>query len=256
MLLNLQERNKIRLLKALEEGNLIESTLDDSLARQQAKHNRWDGYIHPSALSWASAPENQLKKLQKTFLPGVSQLKRMQIGTIIHDDIQSRIHKYLFNSKSHSEEHIYIPSMLFKGTPDQFGKLPGLGTVLIEYKSVSSYQQDSNFKSYLNHIEIKETMPEAKISETEKRIKTRYVVKDVPDSEHLTQTFTYALMIKEKYGYFPDYALVCYLRKDTYETMEFVYKISNHKDLLKKALDNYKAVYALVKEAGKEIRQV
>lgn len=247
MLISLEAQQKANLEQEILEGSVISGLLERDLVHAERGHPGWDGYLHPSCLNWNSSAESQLNKLRKKFSVHPAGIQRMKVGSLVHDFIQKFVHESFFNGKSHVEEHIEDNDLLFRGTPDQWGEHPQLGLVVFEYKSISSYQSDVIPVKVMRALEpILPSLPEDYL----KRLKIKYIQYTEPKSDHLTQAFTYAFMMKRKYGKLPDWVCICYIRKETLRTIEFWLNVPKHLDLVKKAWDNYKAVYKAVKELG------
>lgn len=247
MLISLEAQQKANLEQDITEGKVVSGLLERDLVYTERRHPGWDGYLHPSCLDWNSPVESQLKKLQKEFNIHPAGLQRMKVGSLVHEFIQDFIHTSFFNGNSHVEEHIEDHELLFRGTPDQWGEHCTLGTVVFEYKSISSYQSDAISAKTLRILEpVLPLLPEDYL----KRLKVKYIQYTEPKSDHLTQAFTYAFMMKRKYGKLPDWVCICYIRKETLGTIEFWLNVPKHLDLVKKAWDNYKAVYKAVKLLG------
>lgn len=238
-LLKLDDYEKKQLKKLVEDQNLLETYHARSLAQKQHKSRKWDGYIHPSALSWNSSVDAQMKKLRKEFTPTPESLQRMEVGNVIHDYYQEKVDKTLFFGKSHMERHIERDDILFRGTPDQWGPTRHMGNVLLEFKSISSYQRDQKTADKLiKYVDA----PAEEAEEIYKRLCIKYVDYTEPKVEHLTQVFTYAFIMKLEYGFYPDWVCIGYIRKETFKTMEFWYRVPEHKEYIQKAVDNYNAV--------------
>lgn len=260
MLVSLNQREKVELRQRLKDKTVLSATTENFLVASSRKSS-WDGYVHPSSLDWNSAVDTQMKSLRKEFVPSVFTLKRMAVGSIIHNYIQHLQHESFFAGKSHREVHITSDKLLFRGTPDQYGEHKHLGNVLIEYKSVSSYQRDKTFADKVLKRMIQadawENLNEKDREEAYNRLCVKYVDYANPETNHLTQAFTYAFIMKREFGFFPDHICVCYVRKESLDTMEFWYPVKDHQDLLRKAVDNYKAVLeaTVADPLGKEMRR-
>lgn len=244
MLLSISDKDKIELKKRITEGTVLANAHERYITSQNNKQREWDRYIHPSALDWSSSVEAQIKKLQKTWKPNPEALQRMQIGNLIHDYFQEKQDKYFFGGKSRMEQHIENNKALFRGTPDQWGPHKHLGNVLVEYKSISSYQRDKRAADRL----IKKIQVPAEIyDEIYAKLGITYVDYQAPKSDHLTQAFTYVLLLQWTHGIQIDHVCICYIRKENLGTIEFWLAVSQCSDYMKKAYENYIEIYKEIK---------
>ena len=161
----------------------------------------------------------------------------MEVGNVIHEWIQPLMAESFFTRDVHTEEHIEDHDLLFRGTPDQWGYVEGVGWVLMEYKSIASYQSDKRKAD--KYIKLVQTDDEEVYQDIYTRLKTGWTEYSEPKAEHLTQFFTYVLVIKHHYGITIDKGCICYLRKDTLEPMEFWFDIREETEMLKRAMDNF-----------------
>jgi len=137
------------------------------------------------------------------------------------------------------------------------------------YKSKVTAKEET-----LKHIDKYHLFTDRELEESYERLMTYKKVYKKPDESHLTQAFTYAWIARRlgvgKVQRFDNvgnavyskkgkeiwdevelpkikWVCVCYIGKNTMETQEFWYKVKDNKDLLKKAIKNYKGVLELVK---------
>lgn len=242
MLVSQAKQKELELKKAHSGQYLLQHILGEHVLKNQRQHGGWDGYIHPSSLDWNKSPEAQVNSLRKTWQPSVDSLLRMEVGNLIHDKIQSVLIKDFFESHQ-TEEHLSDDKILFRGTPDQIGTHKTLGSFILEYKSVASYQRDkSNADRKIKKLgDLGELHDDVYNS-----LCIKYQDYKEPKSDHLTQLFTYIWILAYLKKEIPKHAGVVYIRKDNMNTMEFWYKVSENKDLIVKAKDNYQKVYNLV----------
>lgn len=253
MLISLKDRQSGELRTALKNNAVISEMTKKTLLSRQRRSGGWDGYIHPSSLDWNKSVDAQVKKLKKSWEPSVDALRRMEVGNILHEYIQAEIHDNFCKGNSVREEHMESHKLLFRGTYDQMAPHTDLGLIILEYKSIASYQRD---KASAESMMKKMVVPEEIREEVFNRLCVKYVEYTEPKSDHLTQVFTYIFMRKLLKLSVPERASVIYIRKETLDTMEFWYEVAKRKDLIKKAVDNYKAVFeAVLKDPeGIEIR--
>lgn len=247
---------KKQALQKISTNNLISHDYGrycDAIANKGIRS--WDGWIHPSSLNVNSKVETQLKKLSKETKMPPAAIKRMQVGEALHNHWQSLMEKSFFvKGKCHTEEHIEIPKLLFRGTPDQWGTHPFVGNVLMEYKSFSSYRRDK--KQGEKFMEwVKDDTPSQIQKIMFDRLATFYDFKDRPEIDHMTQAFIYTWAIYKKYGILMDWVCIAYLRKDNLDVVEFWYSVKKEKEFMEKCINNYKDVFKEVKILGKQKRK-
>lgn len=269
----------------IKTGTFVQSIMDKHI-RACTPDKEWDGYIHPSYLDWEKSPEQQVQgllKKGKTQKP-VEMHRYFQLGNLIHEDIQTAFEKYL---PGYAEIGWKSDKYLFAGTADYVGLHPKLGGIVFEFKSYGELQRDTaGGKVLFNKIQhqllpdkvvnIKgeevtvtygfgsSTFTQKQLDETGERLLTKERVLVAPESNHLTQGFTYA-WIFNKIGYgvqridverngkvrevlkkrvLPGikWVCICYIGKNKYQTSEFWYSLKKHSDLVKRAESNYKRV--------------
>lgn len=242
----------------LKNNNVFTIEIDEHLVRTQ-KFTPADGFVHPSSLNWNSKPETQVKKLLTKRRQAASLLRIFRLGDLIHEDIQSLLSDHCF-VKTYIERHIEVPKIFFRGTPDLLGKHKILGSVLLELKSISKYQKDRKkgdvwfndiWKTYSNLNET-DKFSDVEWEEIYERVCTGEYHINEPKSEHLTQAFTYAWVLG-LLKYPIDYVCIGYVRKDTYQIVEFWYNVLQSKELIEKAGNNYIKVMKLLRKEWKEL---
>lgn len=283
VLLNLGLKDELK--TQIKTGTFVQALLDRYIKEVTPDHD-WDGYIHPSYLDWEKTPEQQVQGLlKKGKKPKPVEMHRyFQLGNLIHNDIQTACEKYL---PGYAEIGWKSDKYLFAGTADYVGLHKKLGGVVFEFKSYGELQKDvaagKTLFDKIQHqllpdkvVNIKgqevtvtygfgsSTFTQKQLDEVGERLLTRERVIYQPESNHLTQGFTYAWIFNkigygvqridvEKNGKFREvlkkrtlpeieWVCICYIGKNKYQTKEFWYSLKKHADLVKRAESNYKRV--------------
>lgn len=243
------QADKVALLaESMANNALVRDAYSEFLVTERAhKPNwQWDGYIHPSSLDWTKTPEQQFEAIRRNYTIPVEGLRRMSVGTVLHDHIQDVMSQYLFvPGVPTAELGIESYPHRFRGTPDQYGATKFGKNVLLEYKSISSYQVAKD--SVVKRLEKSLDAAHPDRDEILKRVKQAYIDYTKPMENHLCQAFTYAVMLWVVKKITIDTVGIVYLRKETLGTIEFYYNLEEHTDLLEKAAQNYRNVLECVR---------
>jgi hypothetical protein len=228
----------------IQEGSVVGDAFGASFVARESK--QWDGYIHPSALDWNSAPETQYKKLYTKgdleLQDGSALLKNFAQGDLLHLELCKRLQPTL---KGDFEVGFINKEIRFMGTADWIVKIPGMGTCLLDFKTFNPLSRDkARAKQLLTKEKIELT------GELLDRVNSSERVMTEPDQKHLTQVFTYAYIFNMFTNNFRfdkiDTVGVIYLNKSEWAIKEFYLKLSDNQALLEKAANNYVEVLKLV----------
>lgn len=247
------------LRERIESGKLFDNQVGQYIYHKKG-HTDADGWVHPSQLNWNSSPESQAKRLLNKYRHKPDVLKRFHIGDKLHTDIS----EILADSSFHSadiEQHIEVPELLFRGTPDLYGRARIIGDVLVEIKTHSTYSKDTaGGKKLFNFldkntaiVDLADEYPD-QVDEIFRRLCLRPTLRQDANPEHWTQVFTYAWILLRQNLFRPKWVCVLYVNKEHYYFTEFWKKVSVNKDLVYKARDNYFNVLEIIKRDGKHLR--